>query len=221
MRACSTGVFRSCLLPCASILRPARSAAAERETRARPLESGHESSAYKIAITWGGLRGAVTLALALSVTENAALDSDSKDFVADLATGFALFTLLVNGLTLRPVIRLLKLDRLSPLNQAIRDKVLALSLADVREVIRHAAQTYRIAPATARAASQHYEQRIKELESQPGLENSISDPDRIRIGLIALANRERRIILDHHEQNSVSGVAIERLLRNTNLILDA
>src|SRR5207248_480201 len=126
------------------------------------------SSAYKIAITWGGLRGAVTLALALSVTENADLDSDSKDFVADLATGFALFTLLVNGLTLRPVIRLLKLDRLSPLNQAIRDKVLALSLADVREVIRHAAQTYRIAPATARAASQHYEQRIKELESQPG-----------------------------------------------------
>src|SRR5947207_6238084 len=72
-----------------------------------------------------------------------------------------------------------------------------------------------------RPASQHYEQRIKELESQPGLENSISDPDRIRIGLIALANRERRIILDNHEQNSVSGVAIERLLRNTNLILDA
>jgi len=169
----------------------------------------------------GGLRGAVTLALALSVTENPDLDSDSKDFVADLATGFALFTLLFNGLTLRPVIRLLKLDRLSPLNQAIRDKVLALSLADVREVIRHAAQTYRIAPATARAASQHYEQRIKELESQPSLENAISDQDWIRIGLIALANRERRIILDHHEQNTVSGVAIERLLRNTNLILDA
>jgi len=178
------------------------------------------SSAYKLAITWGGLRGAVTLALALSVTENPDLDSDSKDFVADLATGFALFTLLFNGLTLRPVIRLLKLDRLSPLNQAIRDKVLALSLADVREVIRHAAQTYRIA-ATARAASQHYEQRIKELESQPSLENAISDQDWIRIGLIALANRERRIILDHHEQNTVSGVAIERLLRNTNLILDA
>jgi hypothetical protein len=144
------------------------------------------SSAYKLAITWGGLRGAVTLALALSVTENPDLDSDSKDFVADLATGFALFTLLFNGLTLRPVIRLLKLDRLSPLNQAIRDKVLALSLADVREVIRHAAQTYRIAPATARAASQHYEQRIKELESQPSLENAISDQDWIRIGLIAL-----------------------------------
>ena len=50
-----------------------------------------------------------------------------------LATGFVLFTLLVNGLTLRPVIRLLKLDRLSPLNLALRNKVLALSLADVRD----------------------------------------------------------------------------------------
>ena len=94
------------------------------------------SGAYKLAITWGGLRGAVTLALALSVKENSNVDAATKDFVASLATGFVLFTLFVNGLTLRPVIRLLKLDRLSPLEQAIRNKVLALSLADVRDIIR-------------------------------------------------------------------------------------
>ena len=57
-----------------------------------------------------------------------------------LATGFVLFTLLVNGLTLRPVIRLLQLDRLSPLNEALRCKVLALSLADVRDAVRESAQ---------------------------------------------------------------------------------
>src|ERR1700719_2488521 len=55
----------------------------------------------------------------------------------------------------------------------------------------------------------------------PDLEQAISDRDRIRIGLVALANRERRIILDHHAQRTVSGAAIERLLRNTNLILDS
>jgi CPA1 family monovalent cation:H+ antiporter len=179
------------------------------------------SNAYKLAITWGGLRGAVTLALALSVTENADIDDASKDFVAVLATGFVLFTLLFNGLTLRLVIRLLELDRLSPLNQAIRDKVLALSLADVRDVVRDTAHTYRIAPTAARAASQHFEQRIEELAAQPGLEQAISDEDRIKIGLIALANRERRIILDHHEQSTVSGAAIERLLHNMNVMLDA
>ncbi|HEX5453883.1 MAG TPA: cation:proton antiporter [Stellaceae bacterium] len=179
------------------------------------------SGAYKLAITWGGLRGAVTLALALSVKENPYIDAASKDFVAILATGFVLFTLLVNGLTLRPVIRLLKLDRLSPLNLAIRNKVLVLSFADVREAIRNAARTYRIAATSGQAVVQHYEQRIEELESQPGLEQAISDRDRITVGLIALANRERRIILDHHEQGTVSGAAIERLLHNTARILDA
>ena len=179
------------------------------------------SSAYKLAITWGGLRGALTLALALAVTENTRIDPAMRDFVAVLATGFVLFTLLVNGLTLRPVIRLLQLDRLSPLNQALRNKVLALSLADVRDVVSKMAQEYAIATTAAEAAAAPLDRRVGELATQPDLEQAISDRDRIRIGLVALANRERRIILDHHAQRTVSGAAIERLLRNTNLILDA
>ena len=179
------------------------------------------SGAYKLVITWGGLRGALTLALALAVTENTRIDPTMRDFVAVLATGFVLFTLLVNGLTLRPVIRLLQLDRLSPLNQALRNKVLALSLADVRDVVSKVAQEYEIATTAAEAAAAPLDRRVDELASQPDLEQAISDRDRIRIGLVAIANRERRIILDHHAQRTVSGAAIERLLRNTNLILDA
>ena len=179
------------------------------------------SGAYKLAIAWGGLRGAVTLALALAVTENTRINPDVRNAVAILATDFVLFTLLVNGLTLRPVIRLLKLDRLSPLNLALRNKVLALSLADVRDVLSETASQYAIPPEEARSATEPIDRRIDELASQPDLEQAISDRDRIRIGLVALANRERRIILDHHAQRTVSGAAIERLLRNTNLMLDA
>jgi CPA1 family monovalent cation:H+ antiporter len=179
------------------------------------------SGVYKLAITWGGLRGAVTLALALAVTENTRIDPDVRNAVAVLATGFVLFTLLVNGLTLRPVIRLLKLDRLSPLNLALRNKVLASSLADVRDALSETASQYTIPPEVARLATEPVDRRIDELSAQPDLEQAISDRDRIRIGLVALANRERRIILDHHAQRTVSGAAIERLLRNTNLILDA
>jgi len=179
------------------------------------------SGAYKLAITWGGLRGALTLALALSVTENPDIDSASKDFVAVMATGFVLFTLLVNGLTLRPVMRILQLNRLSPLNQAVRDKVLALSLAEVNDVIRDTARTYQVAPTAVRAASHGIERRIEALQAGAGFEQAISDEDRLDIGLIALANQEQRIILDHHEQNTVSATAVERLLSNTNVILDA
>jgi Na+:H+ antiporter len=179
------------------------------------------SGAYKLAIAWGGLRGAVTLALALAVTENTSIDPEVRNGIAVLATGFVLFTLLVNGLTLRPVIRLLKLDRLSPLNLALRNKVLALSLADVRDALSETASQHAILPDVARLATEPVDRRIDELASQPDLEQAISDRDRIRIGLVALANRERRVILDHHAQRTVSGAAIERLLRNTNLILDA
>jgi CPA1 family monovalent cation:H+ antiporter len=178
------------------------------------------SAAYNLAITWGGLRGAVTLALALSVTENEHIDPAMKDLVAVLATGFVLFTLLVNGLTLRPVIHLLKLDRLSPLDQALRDKVLALSLTDVRDAVRETAREYAISPAAESAATEHYKQAINELASHPDRDAAISDRDRMTIGLVALANQERRIIRSHHTQHTVSGAAIERLLRNTDRILD-
>jgi CPA1 family monovalent cation:H+ antiporter len=178
------------------------------------------SAAYNLAITWGGLRGAVTLALALSVTENEHIDPAMKDLVAVLATGFVLFTLLVNGLTLRPVIHLLKLDRLSPLDQALRDKVLALSLSDVRDAVHETAHEYAISPAATGAATERYSQAIDELGAHPDLDAAISDRDRMTIGLVALANQERRIIRSHHTQHTVSGAAIERLLRNSDRILD-
>ncbi|HYM74287.1 MAG TPA: cation:proton antiporter, partial [Stellaceae bacterium] len=179
------------------------------------------SAAYNFTITWGGLRGAVTLALALSVSENQQIDPAMKDLVAVLATGFVLFTLLVNGLTLRPIIRLLRLDRLSPLDQALRDKVQVLSLADVRDAVRETAHEYAITPSATHAATQRYSQAIEEVAAHPDLENAISDRDRMTIGLAALSNQERRVVLEHHTQHTVSGVAIEHLLRNTNHLLDA
>ncbi|MGA0778191.1 MAG: cation:proton antiporter, partial [Gemmobacter sp.] len=71
---------------------------------------------YRLAILWGGLRGAVTLVLALAVTENPQVAPEVKRLVGILATGFTLFTLFVQGATLRLVIRRLGLDRLPPLD---------------------------------------------------------------------------------------------------------
>jgi CPA1 family monovalent cation:H+ antiporter len=180
------------------------------------------SAAYNLAITWGGLRGAVTLALALSVTENQNIDPAMRDLVAVLATGFVLFTLLVNGLTLRPVMHLLKLDQLSPLDRALRDKVRVLSLTEVREAMHETAREYAISPSATKAATERYAEAIDELTAEEAqLETAISDRDRITIGLVALANQERRFIHSHLTQHTVSGPAIERLLRSAETILDA
>jgi CPA1 family monovalent cation:H+ antiporter len=180
------------------------------------------STAYNFAIAWGGLRGAVTLALALSVSENKSIAPETQDLVAVLATGFVLFTLLVNGLTLRPLMHLLQLDRLSPLDRALRDKVRVLSLTEVRDAVHETAHEYAISPTATQAATGRYDDAITKLAAaEPQLEAAISDRDRITIGLVALANQERRFIHAHHTQNTVSGPAIERLLRSTNTILDA
>jgi CPA1 family monovalent cation:H+ antiporter len=183
--------------------------------------SRETNAAYNLAITWGGLRGAVTLALALSVTEDTRINDQAlKDLIAVLATGFVLFTLLVNGLTLRPVMRLLKLDRLSPLDRALRDKVLTLSLRDVRDAVGRTGDEYAIGAKVIAAATARYGEEIDRL-AESDFETAISGAERMTIGFVAIANQERRIIREHHAQHTVSGAAIERLLRNTNRILDA
>src|SRR5207247_233152 len=105
--------------------------------------SQHINNRFKTVILWGGLRGAVTLALALAVTENRAIDPAVQRFIAVLSTGFVLFTLLVSGTTLRLLIRLLGLDRLSPFDQALRTQVLALSRDRVAGVVRSVGRQYR------------------------------------------------------------------------------
>jgi monovalent cation:H+ antiporter, CPA1 family len=178
------------------------------------------SNSYKLVLTWGGLRGAVTLALALSVTEAHGIGGEDQRIVTVLATGFVLFTLFFNGTTLRPVIKLLGLNRLSPLNKAIRNQVLALSLADVRDSVQQTAAEYEFPPTVARAVQRPYDVRIQEVTSAGSLEEQISDRDRIVLGLIALANRERQLVLEHHGLQTVSGDIIEALLRNAGEIYD-
>ncbi|MEM7023529.1 MAG: cation:proton antiporter, partial [Pseudomonadota bacterium] len=178
------------------------------------------SNAYKVVILWGAMRGAVTLALALSVTENRDLDPEIQRFVAIMATGFVLFTLLVNATTMRFLIRLLKLDRLSPIDQALRQQVRALSLSNVRDGIANTAEQYHVASGPTEDAMQPYEQRIAEAAGHSTFDSEIDDRDRIKLGVIALANRERELIIGHFRERSVSRRTLEQLLVNVEDLID-
>ena len=61
---------------------------------------------YRIIMFWGGLRGAIALAIVLSLPDYA-----FKDMFVALVTGAVLFTLLAQGLTMKAALRLLKLDK--------------------------------------------------------------------------------------------------------------
>ncbi|HLX98135.1 MAG TPA: cation:proton antiporter [Roseiarcus sp.] len=172
------------------------------------------STAYKLAIAWGGLRGALTLVLALAVTENPALNPEIQRFVAVLATGLVLFTLLVNGTTLRFVIRLLRLDRLSPVDQALRDRVLALSYAEIDETIRSMASEHEISPSAVASALAPYEEGIAEAKSPRVAEAGLTDHQRLAIGLVALGNQERMLALEIMAERAASPATVQALLRN-------
>jgi monovalent cation:H+ antiporter, CPA1 family len=171
------------------------------------------STAYKLAIAWGGLRGALTLVLALAVTENPALKPEIQRFVAVLATGLVLFTLLINGTTLRFVIRLLRLDRLSPVDQALRDRVLALSYAEIDETIRSMANEHDISPAALASALAPYEAGVAAANSSGG-EAGLTDHQRLAIGLVALGNQERMLALEIMAERAASPITVQALLRN-------
>lgn len=179
------------------------------------------SRPYKLAIIWGGLRGALTLALALAVTENAAIDPDVKRFVAVLATGLVLFTLLVNGTTLRATLRLLGLDRLSPLNQALRDHVLALSRADVGDALRTIAHDHSLSPSALHRVIEPYETSITATAAMDAARPSLTDRDRLAVGLVALANQERALVLAALAERTASPVTVQALLNNAAMLIEA
>jgi Na+:H+ antiporter len=177
---------------------------------------------FKAVILWGGLRGAVTLALALAVTENQAIDPAVQRFIAVLATGFVLFTLLISGTTLRMLIGVLKLDRLSPFDQALRTQVLSLSRDRVTGIIRRVGRQFRFPDELVGGLIAEYSGGLKTQakavsSSAAAVED---DSDRLRLGLIAMSTLEREQILDYFAARTVSGRIVEELLENVGRLID-
>ncbi len=178
------------------------------------------SGAYKTVILWGGLRGAVTLALALAITESPFIGPEVKRFVGVLATGFVLFTLLVNATTLRPVLRLLKLDRLTAVEQAVRDRAVEMALGTVAEKVSVAAPRHHIAPAVADDVAGAYRRRLSAVADGEAA-GPLPEEDQLSIGLVALAGREEELYLDHFADRTVSRRLVTVLVAKAGRLRDA
>lgn len=170
---------------------------------------------YKAVMLWGGMRGAVTLTLALSVSEHAALSPEISTFVTKLATGFVLFTLLVYGTSLKPLIKLLGLDQLNARDEALRTQYLALTLSDIRSELGEAAKAYHVAPHVASVVLDDYEKRAASAAAETNMLEELKDKDRVNIGLIALADREQQLVLEHFHHKTISGRAVAGFLAIT------
>jgi CPA1 family monovalent cation:H+ antiporter len=174
---------------------------------------------FKAVILWGGLRGGLTLVLALSVTESHAIAPEVQRFVATLATGFVVFTLLVNGTTLRFVLRLVGLDRLSSVDQALRDQVLKLSRARVADAVRTIGRGYEFSEGLISEVTRGLAAPGTAASSNA---SSVSGEDahQLLVGLVALANHERELVLEHFAERTISGRIVEEMLVGAGRLLD-
>ncbi|MCH7929470.1 MAG: cation:proton antiporter [Proteobacteria bacterium] len=178
------------------------------------------SKEYTTVMFWGGLRGAVSLALALAIFENTALDSGVRSFVVVLVTGFVLFTLFVNATTMGPLMSWLGLDKLSAADLDVRNRVLARSLADVRDELQGVARDYQIEPELAQDVAGQYDDRLAEIEAERAGAEGLSDADRVRTGLTTLINDERKLYLKQFNQGFVSPSIARRLFAQADTVLD-
>ncbi len=177
---------------------------------------------FQTVMVWGGLRGAVSLALALAVIENDAFDPATRSFIGIMVTSFVLFTLAVNATTVGLVMHLFGLDALSPTDVAVRNRALALSLADISERVRTTAELDQTADNDyARDVLMNYRERLRQAEANMEMSQEISDDDWVLIGLTTLTSQERLLYLDRFAAGYVSASLARLLLASADDDLDA
>jgi CPA1 family monovalent cation:H+ antiporter len=179
------------------------------------------STAYRTVMFWGGLRGAVSLALALAVLENPRFPEEIQAFIGILVTGFVLFTLFVNAPTMSVLMRFLGLDKLSPTDIAVRNRVMTLSLANIREKVAQVSSDQRVEKDLSDEILGHYNARIQAAKASMGSLEDLPERDWLLVGLTTLINRERKLCLQHFADGFISPNITRQHLAVTDHLLDS
>jgi len=176
------------------------------------------SHAYKLVLCWGSLRGAVTVALALLAATGISEGIDGGGFSPEarfifvVGLGYVFATLFISAPTLRPLMKALKLDKLSPEERLVRDRVMSLSRSRVREGLVRVAETLGLREALSPA--------VPGQATASGGEAPLKRDDLVRAGLIVVANRETELGLEYLQRGLVGRTVAERLRAEASRVLD-
>ena len=150
----------------------------------------HVDNRMKLVVMWGGMRGAISLALALAVVENPAAPDDLRDFIATGVTGFVLMTLFINGTTLRLIIHWLKLDRLSVLDRGLRDRALSLAVEEIDEEVRAIGKREGLDATAIHAVTARYATQLAQLRKLRERQGDLMLDELLCVGLAMLSAQE-------------------------------
>ncbi|MER1966736.1 cation:proton antiporter [Castellaniella sp. GW247-6E4] len=174
---------------------------------------------YRAVMLVGGLRGAVSLALALAVTEQPAVPHDARQFIAVATTGFVLMTLFINGLTLRPLIFRLGLNQLSPVDRALRDQAQAVELEALRDKTDEIARHEHVAAEVMDRIHNVFD--AGQASVGAAQVQQLSEEQKIAVGMGILAGREEEMFFETLKARVVDWRTAESLLARAERLGDA
>jgi CPA1 family monovalent cation:H+ antiporter len=174
-------------------------------------------------VIWGGVRGSVTLVLAISIADMSVLGEDAR-MLAAIAASYTLATIFLNASTLAWLTRKLGLNKLSSTDMALREKIIAGALERVRTVVRDLVRARHLEPdallAVEAALGAQQEQVVAQAEAQAGGER-IPFGERLRLGLTIISGQEMRLIRNAFEDGAIGPRAAGMLRLDADRIADA
>ncbi|MDS1139524.1 cation:proton antiporter [Pusillimonas sp. SM2304] len=177
------------------------------------------SPAYRIVMWWGGLRGAVSLALALAVTEQHNVPYEARQFIAVATTGFVLMTLFINGVSLRKLIGRLGLNQLSPFERTLRNQAVVVALEDLREKTQEIAEYEHIGQDARDRVQSVFDATLASVDG--GELAQLSLDQKVSMGLAVVAAREEELFFDTLKAQVVDWRTAESLLARAERLSDA
>ena len=174
--------------------------------------------AYRHIMYWGGLRGAISLALALSLSGEIFGDVVAQEFQL-MTFGVVLFTLLVQGTTIGPLIRRLGLaERSEQQDQQQRNQALIYAMRAGKRELDRLNEDGMLSPEIWQAMSEVYESQIQ-LGNQT-FRDLLHDYPELEQTMVLQARRdalraERTAIGDAARRGLISDDVYHQLIRET------
>jgi len=176
---------------------------------------------FRTVMWWGGLRGAVSLALALAVVENPSISQEVKNFIIALVCAFVLFTLFINATTVGAVMKAFGLDKLSKNDLAVRDRTVGKAIKEVAEGIPVIANNNTIFGEVADLAVTGYNNRLSAIERSVDSQNNLDPDSWLKIGLLSVIGQERKHYFSDYRNGYVDSLNTRDLVSTADDLLDA
>ncbi len=108
-----------------------------------------------------------------------------------------------------------------PLDRALSNQVVAVSLQTVREDVATTTESYELTREIIRSEAKRFGERLDAAVAAAEDSEEILDRDRITLGLIALAGSERHTILERFHERAVSTRLHDRILSDSDRLIEA